>query len=192
MILDYGSKTISLKIVFFGPAMGGKTTSIRWIFSELSGLDQLSSVENTLGRTMFCDFGAIPIPLASGWTISAHVWSATGQDFYRSTREVVMVGADGVVFVADSQESLLDENLASWNELLSMIDDQDRSLPLVVSLNKQDLPGAVSEERLREHLHIPDSVPVFKSIARNGVNVLEPFRALFASALRAAVLMHPA
>ncbi|MFW9832500.1 MAG: ATP/GTP-binding protein [Candidatus Thorarchaeota archaeon] len=191
MIIDYGNRTVGLKIVFFGPAMGGKTTSIRWLFSTLDYAEKLTSIENTVGRTMFCDFGTIPFSLSSSWTINAHIWSATGQDFYRSTREVVLVGADGVIFIADSQEHLLDENLASWNELMSMIEEEERPLPLIVCLNKQDLPTAIDEETLRRHLKIPPSVPVFRSIAREGHNVMEAFQYLFQNAMRASILTQP-
>lgn len=191
MIVDYGNRTVGLKIVFFGPAMSGKTTSIRWLFKSLDCADRLTSIENTVGRTMFCDFGTIPFALGDSWTINTHIWSATGQDFYRSTREVVLVGADGIVFVADSQEALLDENLASWNELMTLISDEDRPFPLVVCLNKQDLPDAIDEERLRNHLRIPSSIPVLKSVAMNGLNVLEAFEILFHDAMRASALMQP-
>ncbi|MHA2190143.1 MAG: GTP-binding protein [Candidatus Thorarchaeota archaeon] len=191
MIIDYGNRSVGLKIVFFGPAMGGKTTSIRWLFSSLDYADKLTSIENTVGRTMFCDFGTIPFSLGDSWTINAHIWSATGQDFYRSTREVVLVGADGVVFVADSQEHLLDENLASWNELMSMIAEEERPLPVVVSLNKQDLPNAVQEDRIRLYLRLPLSVPVFRSVAKNGLNIIEAFQVLFQDAMRASIMTQP-
>ena len=191
MIIDFGNRTVGLKIVFFGPAMSGKTTSIRWLFSTLDYAEKLTSIENTVGRTMFCDFGTIPFSLSNRWTINAHVWSATGQDFYRSTREVVLVGADGVIFVADSQEHLQDENLASWNELMSMIEGEERPLPLIVCLNKQDLPEALREDQLRTHLKIPSSVPVFMSIAREGHNIVEAFQYLFQNAMRASVLAQP-
>ena len=191
MIIDYGNHTVGLKIVFFGPAMSGKTTSIRWLFSSLDYAEKLTSIENTVGRTMFCDFGTIPFSLSSSWTINAHVWSATGQDFYRSTREVVLVGADGVILIADSQEHLLDENLASWNELMSMIEEEERPLPLIVCLNKQDLPSVIQEEHLRTHLKIPSSVPIFRSVAREGHNVMEAFQYLFQNAMRASVLAQP-
>jgi len=191
MIIDYGNRTLGLKIVFFGPAMSGKTTAIRWLFASLDYADKLTSIENTVGRTMFCDFGTIPFSMGNDWTINAHVWSATGQDFYRSTREVVLVGSDGVVFIVDSQEELLDENLASWNELMSMLSEQDRPLPIVVCLNKQDLPSAVHEDRIRSYLRLPASVPVFRSVAKDGFNILEAFQYLFQDALRSAVLVNP-
>lgn len=191
MIVDYGSRTVGLKIVFFGPAMSGKTTSIQWLFRSLDCADRLTSIENTVGRTMFCDFGTIPFALGDSWTINAHIWSATGQDFYRSTREVVLVGADGVIFVADSQENLLDENLASWNELMSLISEEERPLPIVVCLNKQDLPDAISEEYLRSRLRLASSIPILKSVAMNGLNVIEAFELLFHDALRASAMVEP-
>ncbi|MCF2137258.1 MAG: hypothetical protein K9W43_08460 [Candidatus Thorarchaeota archaeon] len=188
MIVDYGSRTIGLKIVFFGPAMSGKTTSIRWLFSALDVFDRLTAIENTVGRTMFCDFGTIPIPIAGGWSVNAHVWTATGQDFYRSTREVVMVGTDGVIFVADSQRSLMDENRASWNELMLLLENECRSLPIVVLLNKQDIPNPIGETELRRSLDIPDAIPVFRTVAKEGKNIMESFQVIFQSAIRSSVL----
>lgn len=191
MIIDYGTRTVGVKIVFFGPAMSGKTTSIQWLFSSLDLADKLTSIENTVGRTMFCDFGTIPFALGDSWTINAHIWSATGQDFYRSTREVVLVGSDGVVFVADSQEHLLDENLASWNELKAIVTEEERPLPIIILLNKQDLPNTIDEDRLRRHLSLPASIPVVRSIARSGHNIFEAFQILFHDAMRATVLTQP-
>lgn len=191
MIIDYGTRTVGIKIVFFGPAMSGKTTSIQWLFSSLDLADKLTSIENTVGRTMFCDFGTIPFSLGDSWTINAHIWSATGQDFYRSTREVVLVGSDGIVFVADSQEHLLDENLASWNELRAIVTEEERPLPIIVLLNKQDLPNTIDEDRLRRHLSLPASIPVVRSIARSGHNIFEAFQILFHDAMRATVLTQP-
>ncbi|RDE13060.1 MAG: hypothetical protein C4K47_06715 [Candidatus Thorarchaeota archaeon] len=191
MIIDYGNRTLGVKLVFFGPAMGGKTTAIRWLFARFGCTDRLMSVENTVGRTMFCDFGTIPFSLTNNWIVNAHVWSATGQDFYRSTREVVLVGADGIVFVADSQERLLNENVASWNELMTSIAEEEHPLPVVVCLNKQDLPEAVSEEKIRCALRLPSSIPVFRSIAKEGFNIMEAFYILFREALRASVLIPP-
>jgi len=191
VIIDYGNRALGIKLVFFGPAMSGKTTAIRWLFSRFDCADRLTSIENTVGRTMFCDFGTIPFSLTNNWIVNAHVWSATGQDFYRSTREVVLVGTDGVIFVADSQEPLLNENISSWNELMLMIAEEERPLPVVVCLNKQDLPGAVPEERIRSALRLPSSVRVFRSIAKEGLNIMEAFYELFRDALRAGILVPP-
>ena len=191
LIIDYSTRTIGLKIVFYGPAMSGKTTAIRWLFSSLDYADKLTSIENAVGRTKFCDFGTIPVPFSNNWTVNAHVWTATGQDYYRSTRETVLVGTDGIIFIADSQEHLLDENKASWNELIAMVLEEERDLPIVICLNKQDLMDAVHEERLRAYLRLPHSIPIFMSVAREGLNILEAFETLFQNAMRASVLTQP-
>ncbi|MBD3159650.1 MAG: hypothetical protein GF309_12730 [Candidatus Lokiarchaeota archaeon] len=191
MIVDYSSKTISLKIVFYGPAMSGKTTAIRWLFSSFDYIDELASIENTVGRTMFCDYGSIPFLLENDWKIDTHIWSATGQDFYRSTRETVLVGTDGLIFIADSQRHLLDANLESWHELNSMLNLENKSLPIVICLNKQDLPDTVHETEFRSKLGIPPSVEVLHSVALDGTNIMQAFRMIFDSAMRSSLLASP-
>ena len=186
MIIDYGNRTVGVKIVFFGPAMSGKTTAIQWLFKSL-GVEEVTSIENTIGRTLFMDFGVIPFSLGDSWTINAHVWSATGQDFYMSTREVVLVGADGIIFVADAQEHLQEENVKSWQELVSTMAESKELLPLVVFLNKTDLANIINEDDLRSQLRIPTSVPIFKGIAREGHNVIEVFQWLFQTAMKSHV-----
>ncbi len=188
MIVDYGEKSIGLKIVFFGPAMSGKTTSVRWLFTTMGCPDRLTSIENSLGRTMFCDYGTIPIPISGGWTVNAHIWTATGQDFYRATRNVVMTGTDGVIFVADAQRHLIDDNIASWRELLGMMEDSDRIIPIVVLLNKYDISDPLPEPVFREAIGAPPSIPIFTSVAPKGVNILEAFQLLFQNAIRASLL----
>jgi signal recognition particle receptor subunit beta len=187
VIIDYEKKTIGLKIVFFGPAMSGKTTTIRWLFKELNRTEELTSIENSVGRTMFMDFGTIPFEMGEGWTVNAHVWSATGQDFYKSTREVILVGADGIIFVADAQMHLQDENVESWYELREFALESDASLPLAVFLNKTDLSSIVTEAQLRMVLELDIEIPVFLGIASQGKNVVEIFQWLFQKAVQTAI-----
>jgi signal recognition particle receptor subunit beta len=187
VIIDYDKKTIGIKIVFFGPAMSGKTTTIRWLFKELNRTEELTSIENSVGRTMFMDFGTIPFEMGEGWIVNAHLWSATGQDFYKSTREVILVGADGIIFVADAQMHLQDENVESWYELKEFSLDADELLPLAILLNKTDLDSIVTEEQLRMVLEIDSQIPVFHGIASQGKNVVEIFQWLFQKAVSTAV-----
>ncbi|NWF96018.1 MAG: GTPase domain-containing protein [Candidatus Thorarchaeota archaeon] len=187
MLIDHETRTIGLKIVFFGPAMSGKTTAVKWLFEALGLAERLSSVENTLGRTMFFDFGTIPIPLGKDWTVNAQIWSATGQDYYSSTRSTVLMGTDGLVFVADSNPTLMQENLQSWRELMQMLPDDGTRIPVVVCLNKQDLPDAVSEETLRTSLNIEESVPVYRVVAKNGTNVAEAVHRVLQDTIRDAI-----
>ena len=187
MIIDYDKRTVGIKIVFFGPAMSGKTTTIKWLFNELNLNEELTSIENSVGRTMFMDFGIIPFQMGDDWTINAHIWSATGQDFYKSTREVILVGADGIIFVADAQLNLQDENVESWNELTEISLEADESLPIVVFLNKTDLPNIVNEDQLRMVLELDSRVPVVLGIASQGKNVVETFQWLFQQAMTASI-----
>jgi len=133
------------------------------------------------------DFGIVPFQMGDNWTINAHVWSATGQDFYKSTREVILVGADGIIFVADAQMNLQDENVASWIELKGISLEADESLPIVVFLNKTDLPNIVNENQLRMVLELDTRVPVFLGVASEGYNVVETFQWLFQQALKASI-----
>jgi len=187
LIIDYEKKTIGIKIVLFGPAMSGKTTTIRWLFKELNRAEELTSIENSVGRTMFMDFGTIPFEMGEGWIVNAHVWSATGQDFYKSTREVILVGADGIIFVADAQMHLQDENVESWYELKEISLDEDKFLPLAIFLNKTDLPNIVTEDQLRMVLELDSKIPIFQGIANQGKNVVEMFQWLFQNAVAAAI-----
>jgi len=187
VIIDYDKRTVGIKIVFFGPAMSGKTTTIKWLFKELNLDGDLTSIENSVGRTMFMDFGIIPFQMGDGWTINAHVWSATGQDFYKSTRDVILVGADGIIFVADAQMHLQDENVESWNELAETSLDADESMPIVIFLNKTDLENIVTETQLRMVLELDSRVPIFLGVASQGMNVVETFQWLFQRAVKTAI-----
>ncbi|MGY5859047.1 MAG: GTPase domain-containing protein [Candidatus Thorarchaeota archaeon] len=187
MIIDYDKRTVGIKIVFFGPAMSGKTTTIRWLFKQLNRNKELTSIENSVGRTMFMDFGTIPFSMGDEWTVNAHVWSATGQDFYKSTREVILVGADGIIFVADAQMNLQDENVESWYELREFSLEADESMPIAVLLNKTDLPNIVNENQLRMVLELDEGIPVFMGIASQGKNVVEIFQWLFQKSVKTAV-----
>jgi small GTP-binding protein len=178
---------VGIKIVFFGPAMSGKTTTIKWLFNELNLNEELTSIENSVGRTMFMDFGIIPFQMGNDWTINAHIWSATGQDFYRSTRDVILVGSDGIIFVADAQMHLQDENVESWYELKETTIQKDGLLPIAVFLNKTDLPNIITENQLRMVLELDSSVPIFPGIANQGKNVIEIFQWLFQRSVRSAI-----
>jgi len=166
--------------------MSGKTTMARWLFDALGLGDRLSSVENNIGRTMFFDFGMIPIPIGRDWTVNAHFWTATGQDYYVSTRQTVMDSVDGVIFVADSQPNLMDSNLESWNELQETLQGTE-NVPVVVCLNKQDLDQAATEDVLRTHLSIPPEIAVFRVVASSGFNVAEAAHKVVQDVMRLAL-----
>jgi hypothetical protein len=140
VIIDHTDKAVSIKIVYFGPALSGKTTSIKALFFQLGKADPVHSIESTINRTLFFDYGTITFENQE-WNLKIHIYTTTGQDFYFVTRPITLQAVDGVIFVIDSQEEVYDRNLNSWNELLSYFNKLIEDLPIIIAFNKQDLEG---------------------------------------------------
>lgn len=176
MIIDFLLKTIQFKIVYFGPAMSGKTTSIKSLFEHFGKKDQLSSIESTVKRTLFFDYGVISFQNEE-WKLKINLYSCTGQDFYIITRPITLKGVDGIIFVVDSQNSAWERNLISWNELKTYFRDKIEKLPLVMAFNKQDLPDKFSPGFFLKQINyqLYQNKEVSYTIALNGENVLSCF-----------------
>jgi small GTP-binding protein len=166
MFIDWGKKNIYVKIVYYGPAMSGKTTSIKKLFSKMNMEERVKSIETTTGRTLFFDYAPLSIK-HNDWNIQVEVWSATGQDYYAETRVTVLNNTDGVIFIADSQKEYYLENKRSWEELT-----------VVVCLNKYDLKNVMSDFDLRNLLNNQKETVFLKMIATIGHNVVESFKML--------------
>jgi len=173
MIVDFLLRTIQFKIVYFGPAMSGKTTSIKSLFEHFGKKDQLSSIESTIRRTLFFDYGVISFQNEE-WKLKINFYSCTGQDFYIITRPITLKGVDGIIFVLDSQNSAWERDLISWNELKTYFRDRITKLPLVMAFNKQDLPDKFSPESFLKKINyqLYQNKKVRYTIALNGENVL--------------------
>ena len=179
MLYDLRNKTIQVKIVYYGPAMSGKTTSLKHLFKYFGKEKLLESIDNTVGRTLFFDFGVLQFK-GNEWGLKCLLYTATGQDFYASTRPATLNGVDGIIFVADSQIEYLEHNMRSWNELRALFGNEMYNVPIVVSLNKYDLENG---KKLDKRLFI-DSIDfqkfkwlsIKKTIAINGEGVLESFK----------------
>ncbi|MFX1562202.1 MAG: ATP/GTP-binding protein [Promethearchaeota archaeon] len=183
MLIDWSTKIIQSKVVYYGPAMSGKTTSIKTLFQKLGQGEKIESIETTSGRTLFFDFGAINLERGD-WTLQVYIWSATGQDYYAETRSTVLSGTDGIIFVADIQPHLLDDNIRSWRELNEMFRDQlHQTIPVVITMNKYDLPNAITQEKLVQALALKNGVQIFTTIATQGRNITESFAAILKSIL---------
>lgn len=183
MLIDWSTKIIQSKVVYYGPAMSGKTTSIKALFQKLGQGEKIESIETTSGRTLFFDFGAINLERGD-WTLQIYIWSATGQDYYAETRSTVLTGTDGIIFVADIQPHLLDDNVRSWQELKGMFGDQlHQVIPVVVTMNKWDLPNAITRDKLKQALALINGVEIFSTIATQGHNITESFAAILRSIL---------
>ncbi len=179
MIIDHVDKTISLKIVYFGPAFSGKTTTIKSLFSHFGKGDELYSIESTVNRTLFFDYGTVTFQNQE-WKLKLHIYTTTGQDFYFVTRPITLQAVDGVIFVADSQEKVYERNLASWQELISYFRGSLKSLPIIIAFNKQDLPNKFnSRVFLREiNFHEYKNLEKKYTIAISGEGVLDCFEDL--------------
>jgi GTPase SAR1 family protein len=181
MIFDFENKTLQVKIVYYGPAMSGKTTSVKFLFSCFNKENSLKSIDSTVGRTLFFDFGVLQFKGAE-WNLKFLVYSATGQDFYASTRPATLNGVDGIVFVVDSQKEYLNHNLRSWNELKALFGNEIYKIPIVISLNKYDLVHNNTREEKDFMLNI--DYPKFKQIcskktaAIKGEGILDSFSQL--------------
>jgi len=181
MIFDYKNKTLQVKIVYYGPAMSGKTTSIKSLFSYFNKEDSVKSIDNSVGRTLFFDFGVLNFKGAE-WGLKFLIYSATGQDFYASTRPATLNGVDGLIFVVDSQIEFLEHNLRSWNELKTLFGSEFYNIPIIISLNKCDLftiqdltqEGFLSNIDYNKFRHISFK----KTVAIRGEGVLDSFSEL--------------
>ncbi|MHA1390988.1 MAG: ADP-ribosylation factor-like protein [Promethearchaeota archaeon] len=178
MIYDYENKILQVKIVYYGPAMSGKTTSIKYLFSYFNKEDTLNSIDSTVGRTLLFDFGVLQFK-GSEWSLKFLIYSATGQDFYASTRPATLIGVDAVIFVADSRVNCLHHNLRSWNELKTMFKNELYNLPMVISLNKSDFE---SKQEIKYHEFIMKIninqfkyISANKTVATEGKGILDAF-----------------
>ncbi|MFW9772590.1 MAG: ATP/GTP-binding protein [Candidatus Heimdallarchaeota archaeon] len=181
MIFDFENKTLQVKIVYYGPAMSGKTTSVKYLFSCFNKENSLKSIDSTVGRTLFFDFGVLQFK-GSQWDLKFLIYSATGQDFYASTRPATLNGVDGIIFVVDSQKEYLSHNLRSWAELKSLFGLELYNIPIVISLNKYDL---ITINKLQETDFMASinfakfkNLSLTKTAAISGEGVLDSFSQL--------------
>lgn len=176
MMINYNAKIVQTKIVYYGPAMSGKTTSLKSLFRSMNKDSDLKSIETTTGRTLFFDFGTLDFK-GLEWTIKIYLYSTTGQDFYQSTRPATLCGVDGVIFVVDSQRALLQYNKNSWNELRRFFADKIKQIPIVICMNKYDHDDKITGDVLREEFKLArgQDVRIIPSIATAGIGVKEAF-----------------
>ncbi|MFX1512118.1 MAG: ATP/GTP-binding protein [Promethearchaeota archaeon] len=164
------------KIVFFGPSMGGKTTSLKHLYTKVEGLQKSGFTElaDVTGRTLFFDFA----PMQATESIIFDIYTTAGQERHRKQRGIVLQGADGIIFVADSTKDTLQENIDSINELRERLGPRlGKEIPLIVTLNKRDLPDALPRKKLLAALQL-DQYPVYETIATTGLGCKKAFQSL--------------
>ena len=183
-LVNYSTREITCKIVYYGPGRSGKTSNLHYIYQQVpeERKGKMVSLATQTDRTLFFDFLPLDLGMISGFTTKFQLYTVPGQVYYQTTRRLVLQGADGVVFVADSQARQLDENVESFQDLHANLADQGveaRSVPLVLQYNKQDLPPelTLSTRQLSDALNFR-GVPEFSADALHGPGVFETLRAI--------------
>lgn len=180
VVFNYSSRELTTKIVYYGPGLCGKTTNLQFIYDNMpQGVrGKMLSLATKSDRTLFFDFLPIDLGQIQGMKTKVQLYTVPGQVFYNETRRLVLKGADGVVFVADSQENMLEANLDSLRNLednLQAHGMDPATTPIVLQYNKRDLPNAMPVERLNEALN-RFNAPFYEAIATTGVGVQETLR----------------
>lgn len=186
-IVNYRSKEICLKVVYVGPAMSGKTTTMRALHGLMAEdrRTEMKSIETAGDRTIFFDYFAAEIPKLHGFSVKVMVYGVPGQPMYASTRRAVMMGADAVVFVADSCVGCMDDNVRSMAETLRTIEELDLGRTrIVLQFNKRDLAVKMPAESMITGLINERVESSWESVALDGRGVAEPFRDACASAIK--------
>jgi mutual gliding-motility protein MglA len=181
-MINYASREINCKLVYYGPGLGGKTTNLEYVYNKVNPetRGKLISLATEQERTLFFDF--LPVDLGSirGFKTRFHLYTVPGQVYYNASRRLILKGVDGLVFVADSQAERMDANIAALENLYENLSDygyDPYQLPIVLQWNKRDLPNAVPVDELRRQLN-PMGLPEFEAVAVNGTGVFDTLKAV--------------
>ncbi len=182
--INYASREINCKIVYYGPGLCGKTTNLQFIYDKTNptAKGKLISLATETDRTLFFDFLPLELGNVRGFKTRFHLYTVPGQVFYDASRKLILKGVDGVIFVADSQRERMDTNVESFQNLEANLKSQGYDLvgiPYVLQLNKRDLPNVVPVEEMKRQLVMRDE-PVLEAIAKspNGAGVFDTLKAV--------------
>jgi signal recognition particle receptor subunit beta len=181
-LINVAAKEIHCKLVYYGPGLSGKTTNLKYIFTAVptGSRGDLLSIDTEMERTLFFDFLPLDLGRVHGYQVRFHIYTVPGQVLYERTRVAVLNGADGVVFVADSQKSKLGENVRSLQELARNLTQQGKRFldyPIVIQYNKRDMPDALPLPILEKYLNSM-GFPSYEGVASTGVGVFDTLRAI--------------
>jgi mutual gliding-motility protein MglA len=180
--INYSSREINCKIVYYGPGLCGKTTNLQYIYNKTNPetKGKLISLSTETDRTLFFDFLPLSLGEIRGFKTRFHLYTVPGQVFYDASRKLILKGVDGVVFVADSQNERMEANIESLDNLRTNLAEQGYNLdkiPYVVQYNKRDLPNAAPVDELKQLLN-PTDVPEYNAVAASGDGVFDTLKAV--------------
>ena len=180
--INYSSREINCKIVYYGPGLCGKTTNLQYIYNKTNPetKGKLISLSTETDRTLFFDFLPLLLGEIRGFKTRFHLYTVPGQVFYDASRKLILKGVDGVVFVADSQAARMEANAESLKNLQANLKEQGydlAKLSYVLQLNKRDMSTAMPVEEMKRQLVIRNE-PVFEAVAQNGAGVFDTLKAI--------------
>jgi signal recognition particle receptor subunit beta len=180
LFINWQSKELNLKIVYYGAALSGKTTNLEWMHQKIAPTmrGDLVSLKTREDRTIFFDFMQIELGEIKGLKPKFNLYTVPGQVFYVASRKLVLQGADGVIFVVDSQPDRMKDNLETWLNLqtnLRELGNDPATFPIVFQYNKRDMPNALTLVKIRSELGC-DGRPQVEAVAVQGIGVFETLR----------------
>jgi hypothetical protein len=179
-LINYSSREINCKIVYYGPGLGGKTTNIQYVYDKVSPdtKGKLVTLATEMDRTLFFDFLPLELGTVKGFKTRFHLYTVPGQVYYNASRKLILRGVDGIVFVADSDENRIDANIECLYNLHENLAEHNlklEELPFVLQWNKRDLPSALPVANLEEELN-PEKHAAFEAVAVKGQGVFETLK----------------
>jgi hypothetical protein len=179
--INYASREINCKIVYYGPGLCGKTTNIQWIFEQANPekRGKLVSLATETDRTLFFDFLPLDMGTVKGFKVRFHLYTVPGQVFYDASRKLILRGCDGIIFVADSQKARMEANIESIANLATNLKENGfdiRTIPYVLQLNKRDMPSAATVAEMERLLRFRGE-PMIETVANKGTGVIETLKA---------------
>ncbi len=181
-MINYASREINCKVVYYGSGLGGKTTNLEYVYSRVNPdtKGKMISLATETERTLFFDFLPIDLGEIRGFKTRFHLYTVPGQVYYNASRRLILKGVDGLIFVADSQRARLEANIEAMHNLYENMESYGydiETIPFVIQYNKRDLPDIMSEEELRSVLN-PMGVPDFGAVAIEGDGVFQTLSAV--------------
>jgi signal recognition particle receptor subunit beta len=179
-LINYSSREINCKIVYYGPGLCGKTTNLQHIYSRVpqETRGKMISLATEMDRTLFFDFLPLELGQIRGFRTRFHLYTVPGQVYYNASRKLILKGVDGIVFVADSQIDRFEANVESYMNMLDNLTEHDltiEKIPFVMQYNKRDLPRVVPVDDLERELN-PRKAPYFEAVALRGTGVFDTLK----------------
>ena len=181
-LINYSSREINCKIVYYGPGLCGKTTNIQYVYNKVAPetKGKLITLATEMDRTLFFDFLPLELGTVKGFKTRFHLYTVPGQVYYDASRRLILRGVDGIVFVADSQTSRYDANIESLYNLYENLETYKlkiEEIPYIIQYNKRDMPSIINLEDLEQELN-PEGYPFFEAIAVKGDGVFDTLKAV--------------